>query len=64
MLDIGFSERDIRQINTRSNNLYNFKKLYQYFQQSGIDNEEFIIIVKTIPNIYQLVLKILNLEFY
>ena len=51
MLDIGFTERDIKLINNRSHNLYNFKKLYQYFEQSGINNQEFIQIVKTTPNI-------------
>ena len=35
MLDIGFTERDIKLINNRSHNLYNFKKLYQYLREGG-----------------------------
>ena len=52
MLDIGFTEHDIKQIrNIRSANLYNFKSIYQYFHKSGLNNTEFISLVKTIPNI-------------
>ena len=68
LLDIGFSEKDIKKVNkffpkknySEATILYNFRNLERFFRRNHINRQEFIYITLTVPNILNLGIENIN----
>jgi len=68
LLDIGYSDKDIKKINkffqktfySEATILYNFRNLERFFKRNHINNQEFIYITLTVPNILTLGIENIN----
>ena len=68
LLDIGYSEKDIKKINkffpkkfySEATILYNFRNLERFFRRNHINHKEFIFITLTVPNILNLGIENIN----